>query len=225
MNVKLKREQKIPIMTASDIYDIMRTILMRRSRTDRNREHFWIMALGAGKRIVNIERVNLDTVKKTPVEPMEVFSIPLQKRAVNIVLIHNHPSGTLTPSDADKDTTDLLLQVGFIMHTPVLDHLIISEEGYYSFASTGLLEQLQLSDKYVPDRIARLKYERAAMERGHAQGRQERNKELARGMKKEGISIELIAKLTGLSKATVSQLREKDGPLSEDADTLLAEEE
>ncbi|MGQ3014189.1 MAG: JAB domain-containing protein [Flavobacteriales bacterium] len=212
-------------MTASDIYDIMRTILMRRSLTDRNREHFWVMALGAGKQIVNIERVSLGAVKKTLVEPMEVFSIPLQKRAVNIVLIHNHPSGMLAPSDADKDTTDLLLQVGFIMQTPVLDHLIISEDGYYSFAATGLLDQLQLSNKYVPDRIERLKYERAAMERGLAQGRQERNKELARGMKKEGISIELIAKLTGLSKATVSQLKEKDGQPSADADTLLAEEE
>ncbi len=209
MNVKLKREQKIPIMTASDIYDIMRTILMRRSRTDRNREHFWVMALGAGNRIVNIELVSLGTVKKTLVEPMEVFSIPLQKRAVNIVLIHNHPSGTLSPSDADKDTTDLLLQVGFIMHTPVLDHLIISEEGYYSFAATGLLEQLQLSDKYVPDRIARLKYERAAMERGLAQGRQERNKEIARTLKKQGVDLEIIVQATGLSKATIAQLREK----------------
>ena len=209
MNVKLKREQKIPIMTASDIYDIMRTILMRRSRTDRNREHFWVMALGAGTRIVNIELVSLGTVKKTLVEPMEVFSIPLQKRAVNIVLIHNHPSGTLAPSDADKDTTDLLLQVGFIMHTPVLDHLIISEDGYYSFAATGLLEQLQLSDKYVPDRIARLKYERAAMERGLAEGEQKAKREMARILKKQGVDLEIIVQATGLSKATIAQIREK----------------
>ena len=209
MTVKLSELKKVQIMTASDIFEIMRLILLKRSKRDRTREHFWVMALGPGRRIVSIELISLGSAKRVIVEPMEVYSIPLQKRAINIVLIHNHPSGILSPSEADKDLTDLLLQVGFLTRIPVLDHLIISETGYYSFEGTGLLEELRYSNKYVPDRIERLKYERAAMERGLMQGKADRSRELAKGMKKEGLSVELIAKLTGLSRATIAQLNVK----------------
>ena len=61
---------------------------------------------------------------------MDVFSFALQKRAVKIVLVHNHPSGELKPSAADLDITDRLIQVGVIVSKKVCDHLIIAKRSY-----------------------------------------------------------------------------------------------
>lgn len=67
-----------------------------------------------------------------------------------MILVHNHPSGILEASEADKDLTDLLIQACRIMRTPVLDHVILREHSYLRFKETGLLERLEASLKYVP---------------------------------------------------------------------------
>ena len=69
-------------------------------------------------------------MNSTIAEPMEVFSFALQKQAVKVILVHNHPSGDLTPSEADKDLSDRLIQVGIIVNVPIVDHFIISERSY-----------------------------------------------------------------------------------------------
>jgi DNA repair protein RadC len=122
MNIKLKTEDQIKILCADDIYGIMQRILLRENKIERDREHLWTISLDAVSKILNIELVSMGSITKTVVEPMEVYSVPLQKRAVKIVIIHNHPSGELKPSAADKDMTEILIQCGLILHVPVLDH-------------------------------------------------------------------------------------------------------
>ena len=78
MNIRLKKEEQIKVLCSDDLYDIMQRILKREGRIDRNREHLWTVSLDTAYRILNIELVSLGTVNKTLVEPMEVFSIPLQ---------------------------------------------------------------------------------------------------------------------------------------------------
>jgi len=95
---------------------------------------------------------------------MEVLSVPLQKRAVKIILVHNHPSQELIPSAADKDITDRLIQCGLIMQVPVLDHMIITEKNYYSFEVSGLLKELEKSTKYVPSFILKERWEKQMQE-------------------------------------------------------------
>ena len=138
---------------------------------------------------------------------MEVFSIPLQKRAVKLVLVHNHPSGTLQPSEADKDVTDRLIQVGRIMKVLVLDHLIITENSYYSFTNSGLLDELSKSLKYVPAFEIKQRYEKAAKEEGEKKGERKKAKEIAKALKAKGIAIETIMEATGLSKAIINRLK------------------
>tara|TARA_R110000868_G_scaffold66001_2_gene196934 strand:- start:1172 stop:1558 length:387 start_codon:yes stop_codon:yes gene_type:complete len=75
---------------------------------------------------------------------------PIQKRTVSLIMVHNHPSGELVPSDADRDVTDRLIQVGKFVDIPVLDHMIISNRHFYSFADIGVLSELEMSLKYVP---------------------------------------------------------------------------
>lgn len=145
MNIRLKAEKQIKIQCSDDIYFIMQRILRRENKIDRNREHLWTISLDNASKILNIEMVSMGSIRQTIAEPMEVFSIPLQKRAVGIVIVHNHPSGELKPSAADKNMTDQLIQCGRILHVPVQDHLIITEKSFYSFGDTGLLAELEES--------------------------------------------------------------------------------
>jgi DNA repair protein RadC len=207
MNISLKAGEKKKMLSAADMYEIMQRILLRENRIDRNREHLWTISLDTANRLLAIELVSMGSVNKTIVEPMEVFSVPLQKRAVKVVVIHNHPSGQIKPSAADKDITDQLIQCGELLHVPVADHLIISEKSYYSFEENGLLAELQSSTKYVPNYIlkARLKKE---ME-GHAvaKGEDKKARAMAKVMKEKGYSVEEIVELTGLSKLVVGRMR------------------
>ncbi|MFK8104482.1 MAG: JAB domain-containing protein, partial [Saprospiraceae bacterium] len=139
MTIKLTKKERIKILNGSSLYEIMKRILLREEEIDQNREHFWVVGLENNNRILFIELVSMGSINKTIVEPMEVFSLALQKRAARIILVHNHPSGELAPSDTDKDVTNRLIQVGKIVNTPVLDHLVISVEGYTSFSEIGLM--------------------------------------------------------------------------------------
>ena len=151
MTIKLTKKERIKILNGRSLYEIMIKILLREEEIDQNREHFWVVGLENNNRILFIELVSLGSINKTVVEPMEVYSLALQKRAASIILVHNHPSGELEPSEADKDITNRLIQVGKIVNTPVLDHLIISIEDFVSFKEIGLMRKLAHSKKYVAD--------------------------------------------------------------------------
>jgi DNA repair protein RadC len=148
MELKIKIE-KLTIHHALDIYEIMQLVFKREQKLNQGKEHFWVLALNNANRILNLELVSIGSTTQIIVKPMEVLSIPLQKRAVGVILVHNHPSGSLQPSDADKDLTDMLIQACKLMRTPVLDHVIITEHSYYSFQESGLLSRLEGSNKHV----------------------------------------------------------------------------
>lgn len=207
MEIKLNKDKKIRIYNASDIYTVMREILLLEEENDRNKEHFWTISLDSGQVILNIELVSLGTATATLVEPMEVYSIPLQKKASKLILVHNHPSGITAPSFQDEELTDQLIQVGLIMKVPVIDHLIITENSYYSFADSGLLAKLSSSTKYVPSFILKQQYEKAGKEKGKQEGIKENQKEIAKAMLSKGYAIEEIMELTGLSKSVISRLK------------------
>lgn len=207
MNLKLTKSQKIKILSSDDIYRIMQQVLLRENKIDRNREHLWTISLDNANKVLNIELVSMGTVNKTLVEPMEVLSVPLQKRAVKLILVHNHPSGEIKPSEADKDVTDRLIQVGKIMNVPVLDHLIITEQTFYSFLDNGLLEELSQSTKYVPAYEMKRRYEKIAEEKGEQKGKKTQAKEIAKMMKNKGEPVGNIMEYTGLTKAVINRLK------------------
>ena len=213
MKIKLKSKEQIKILCADDIFGIMKKILQRENKIDRNREHFWTISLDNANKILNIELVSLGSIKETVVEPMEVLSIPLQKRAVKIILVHNHPSRELIPSEADKDITDRLIQCGLIMHVPILDHMIISEKKYYSFEASGLLNELEKSTKYVPNFILKERWEKQ-MKEVVAKTKKSKDKiekklkeEIAKTMKSQGFKADQISTITGLSIEVIKRIR------------------
>lgn len=150
MNVKITDKDKISVTNPDDLYEIMKRILLRDNKIDREKEHFWMIGLNMANIILYIELVSMGSVKATQVEPMNVFRVAVLKGATSVIALHNHPSGSLTPSEEDKDATDRLIQVGRILDIQLTDHLIITTEKYMSFLNTGLMAQLEKSLKYVP---------------------------------------------------------------------------
>ncbi len=143
MTIRLRPHQKIRISSSSDIFQLLQPILRRCSKRDRAREHFWILCLGPGQTVCHLELLALGTQNKVLIDPREVYSLALQQNASSIVAIHNHPSGRLKPSPADKSITQQLMKGSEFVNLKLLDHLIISEEGYFSFLDEGMLGILQ----------------------------------------------------------------------------------
>ncbi|MEM9981481.1 MAG: JAB domain-containing protein [Bacteroidota bacterium] len=198
MNVRLTEAEKVKILNSEDVYTIMQQVLLRENKISRSQEHFWVMGLDVNNKILFLELISLGSLTKTIVEPPEVFRMAIYKLAINVILIHNHPSGALQPSDADLDVTDRLYQVGKILHIEVLDHLIINEEHYLSFLNEDILEKLAQSTKYQPPQslIARIKEEATKLNQ----------LETAKRMKNKGLDPSLIAEMTGLSEEEVAGL-------------------
>lgn len=201
MNVRLTEEQKIKILNADDLYKVMQQVLLRENKIDRNKEHFWIVCLATNNQILLIELISLGTVNQTLVEPMEVFSFALQKRAVKIIMVHNHPSGELSPSQTDIELTDKMLAIGKFINVPVTDHLIITEKSYYSFADSGMLAKIARDTEYdlTFTQIELLKKQLDKAELRKA-------KEMAKKMLDKKYAIEEIAEITGLSREQIEGL-------------------
>lgn len=102
-------------------------------------EEFKILLLNRANRILGINTVSSGGVSGTLVDPKLVFNVSLKCNASAIILSHNHPSGNLNPSGSDKELTKKLRCAGDFLDIKVLDHLIITPEGYFSFADEGLL--------------------------------------------------------------------------------------
>jgi len=157
-----------------------------------------------------IELVSLGTLSQSIVEPMDIFAWALQKQVAMLILVHNHPSGDLIPTNADLELTDQMIQVGRIVHIPVVDHLVISTEDYYSFDREGDLKKLQKSKKYVPGYMQVEEIKKAAEKIGIKKGREEGLKEgkieMAKKLKKKGFDIEVISETSGLSKEEIENL-------------------
>ncbi|UCH95803.1 MAG: JAB domain-containing protein [Candidatus Aminicenantes bacterium] len=213
MNVELTKEQKIKILNSSDVYKVMRQILLRENKIQRDQEHVWAVCLSANNKILVVELVSLGAINETILTPMQVFRIALMKGAVSIILVHNHPQdGDLVPSEADKDTTDRMIQVGNIVNLKVIDHLIITEKFFFSFEDDGLMEELRQSKKYVPGYIEVERIRKEALnigkELGEKKGEKKGKKDTAIKMLKDGLSIDTISKYTGLKGDEIKKLQE-----------------
>lgn len=149
MTIRLQPHQKIHISSSADIFNLLQPILRRASKLDRNREHLWLLCLDQSRKVLHLELIGLGTVRSVLMDPMEVYSVAIGRRASAVALIHNHPSGNLKPSFADRDMTNLLQQLGRMLRIPLLDHLIISETEFYSFNDSGELIQLAKSTEYL----------------------------------------------------------------------------
>jgi len=182
---------------------VMQQILLRENKIRRNQEHFWVIGLNNVNKILFIELVSLGATNRIEISPPEVFRMAIYKLAVKMVLVHNHPSGALEVSDADKKFTDRMLKSGSLLNIEVIDHLVITEKAYTSFSDTGLLYNLK---NYDSNEVVEKKL-KAQLENMKKRIEREKDEITAKRMKERGYSVDEIAAMTGLKKAVINKLK------------------
>lgn len=137
ISIQMVREKTMnyEVTCASDGVSILRGMGVHNSPE----EKFFVLCLNAKGRVTSISEVSHGGQSSAPVEMSAIFSRALLSGAKSIIVSHNHPSGDPTPSDCDRILTERIVNAGKIMGIPVLDHLVIGYDNYYSFAGEGLI--------------------------------------------------------------------------------------
>jgi DNA repair protein RadC len=121
------------IRLPEDVFDLVRHY------ADRRQERFLCLSLNGAHEVLAVRVVTVGLVNKTIVHPREVFSDPIQDRASAVCVAHNHPSGSLKPSEEDDEITRKLKSAAEILGINFLDHIIFCGEGFFSYSQSGLL--------------------------------------------------------------------------------------
>ncbi len=125
----------LPIIKSStDVYQVMQPIL-----SDLQHEEFWILYMDNSNKIIKKTALSKGGITVTTVDVRLIFKMAVECFAVGIILCHNHPSDKLFPSNADIKITEKIKKAGLVLDIQVLDHIIITATGYYSFADKGKL--------------------------------------------------------------------------------------
>jgi DNA repair protein RadC len=122
------------IQSSRDVADYLQAQLEHRKQ-----EVFAVVYLNRGNRILSLETISIGGLTGTVADPRIILKKALEQDATSLVLCHNHPSGNLSPSRADEQLTQKIKQAAALMDIQVLDHIIVSQEGYFSFADEGMI--------------------------------------------------------------------------------------
>jgi len=211
MTIKLSESQKKAAITGPDsVASTMQQILKRENKLGRSQEHFWVVGLNNANKILFIELIGLGRQNRVTANPPDVFRMAIYKLALKVILVHNHPSGELHPSTADRALTDRIIKVGEIINIDVIDHLIITEKSHLSFADLGIIAELKASDTWrlieKEELEMRRMKEEGAIKNAKKDARKEEKLEVAKKLKEGGMEELMIKKYTGLSVFAIKKL-------------------
>jgi len=108
-------------------------LLVLEDKIDQEKEHFYVMHLDIRSRVTLVELVSMGTLNASLVHPRETFRRAIIAGSANIIVAHNHPSGDIEPSDEDTKTTKLLFEAGNILGIKLFDHVILTNDKFFSF--------------------------------------------------------------------------------------------
>ena len=132
---KLSEIPEVPqIKCSKDVADIFQPLL-----SDLAHEEFWILYLNRSNKVIDRNKLSQGGISGTVTDVRIVMKRAIECLASGIIVCHNHPSGNLNPSESDSRITQKIKEAGNLMDIQLLDHLIISDKDYYSFADNGLL--------------------------------------------------------------------------------------
>ena len=127
-------EERSKITSSNDVFRMMHPFI-----GDLDHEQFWVLMLNNSNKVIYKLPLSKGGITATMVDARLVFKSALAQGATALILAHNHPSGTLKPSVADKNITQKIKKAGEILDIKVLDHIIVTEKTYFSFADESLL--------------------------------------------------------------------------------------
>lgn len=125
---------KEKISCSRDAYEVLRSAM-----GDQPYEEFWILILNKANRVIRKCCISEGGISGTVVDPKKIFKIALDHHASSIILGHNHPSGNTQPSEADQKITRKIRDSGILLDIAVLDHIIVCDGAYFSFADEGMI--------------------------------------------------------------------------------------
>jgi DNA repair protein RadC len=132
---KLAEVPDVPqIKCSKDVFDLLNPLL-----SDLAHEEFWILFLNRSNKVINRMKLSQGGISGTVTDVRLAMKKAIEYLASGIIVCHNHPSGNLNPSESDTRITQKIKEAGNILDIQLLDHLIVSEKDYYSFADNGLL--------------------------------------------------------------------------------------
>jgi DNA repair protein RadC len=127
-------EEKPKITSSKDAFDLLKGDMM-----DLPNEEFWVLLMNRGNRVIKKKRVSEGGVSGTVADPKIIYKMALEELASGLIVAHNHPSGNLQASQSDLDLTKKLKEAGKFLEIQLLDHIIIANQKYLSFADEGML--------------------------------------------------------------------------------------
>lgn len=123
------------IKTSRDAFELIYSDL-----ADQTFEEFWIILLKRNNQVIRKIRISEGGLAGTVADPKKIFKIALDAQASSIILCHNHPSGNLNPSEQDKQLTRKLIKAGDTLDLKVLDHIIVANDQFFSFADENMMD-------------------------------------------------------------------------------------
>lgn len=129
-----EKSESSKIISSNDVFDVMKQDI-----GDLKHEEFWILCLRQNNTLIAKHKISMGGVSRTIVDPKLVFNIALRDLASSIVICHNHPSGNLKPSEVDIQLTKNIHTNARLLEIALLDHVIVTENGYYSFRDNNQL--------------------------------------------------------------------------------------
>ncbi len=126
--------KKDKIKSSQDVFDILYAEL-----SDKNYEEFWILLLDRANQVIRKVNISEGGMSGTVADPKKIYKIALDNNASSIIIAHNHPSNNLKPSTNDIELTKKIANAGKVLDISVLDHLIIGNDKYFSFADESLI--------------------------------------------------------------------------------------
>ncbi len=130
---RLLLKERRSLRSAEDVWNELREY------AGRQREHFLLLTLDGASRLIRKRVISIGTLNQSLVHPREVFAEAITDRAAGVIVAHNHPSGQCFPSREDRRVTERLREAGRLLGIEVLDHVILTREGWYSFSEEGEL--------------------------------------------------------------------------------------
>ncbi len=130
--LKMGGYNKKPITSARDIYNMLSDKVK-----DYKKEVLFAVLLNTNREVITVKKISIGILNSTLVHPREIFKEAIKESSDSIILVHNHPRGNSTPSQQDIEVTKILMKAGEGLDIPVLDHVIIGRDSYYSFKEKG----------------------------------------------------------------------------------------
>ena len=204
MNVRLTKDQKIKIYESGDLYKVMQQILLRQNKVRRSQEHLWIAGLDNPSNLLFVELVAIGQVNRVNTHASDLFRMAIYKLATRVIIIHNHPSGSLEPSKSDMEFIDTMCFAGKIVDVKVIDSMIITEDSYTSFADKGIMPDKSDWNLELHSAMRQELEKTKSMVRSDTEI--ETSIAIATKMKELGIDYEAISKATGISLREIESL-------------------